>query len=435
MDWIYDVRLIDGPLSWTALVLGLAGAGLLLLPPAGIGWRWLLRILAAAAAAFALVAGVHWALVNVFTVFPANIPDTVLLWLVPAVAAVILALLRLPRVRWCQGAAGLLAALLVAGLSAVQINAYFGLNRTVSDLLGAALSRIPPLEETLQRPRGGSDGVPLAGWVPQGELPPGGVLRRSAIPGTASGLAAREAYIYLPPAYFAANRPALPVLVLIAGQPGGPADWLTGGSLQAHMDSYARAHGGVAPVVVVPDPNGSQSANTMCMDSRIAKADTYLTRDVVGWITSTLTVDTDHSRWAAGGFSFGGTCAIQLATRHPELFPAALSFSGEAEPAIAKERQKTIDAAFPGDPEAFTRQTPLAIMQQQRFDGSGLYLTAGQDDPEFIAYLRTLASAAEQAGFTVRAYEVEHTGHSWDTSSRRIADALDFLSDRWGLPE
>jgi hypothetical protein len=33
----------------------------------------------------------------------------------------------------------------------------------------------------------------------------------------------------------------------------------------------------------------------------------------------------------------------------------------------------------------------------------------------------------------VRAYEVEHTGHSWDTSSKRIGDALDFLAERWGL--
>ena len=435
VDWLYDVRLIDGPLYWAALILGLAGAGYLLLPPPASPnvRRWIFRIIAAAAAAFALVATVHWALINVFTVFPENIPDTVLLWVVPAVAAVLLGLMRLPHASWPRRGTAVLAALLVVALSSVQINAYFGLNRTVSDLLGTALSRIPALEAGLMRQPGQPDGASLDSWSPQGELPAGGALRRASIPGTLSGMDTREAYIYLPPAYFAANRPALPVLVLIAGQPGGPADWLTGGTIQAHMDSYAAAHGGVAPVVVIPDPNGSQSANTMCMDSRIARADTYLTKDVTGWISSTLVVDTNHSRWATGGFSFGGTCAVQLATRHPELFPAALAFSAEAEPAIAKERQKTIDAAFPGDPEAFNRQTPLAIMKQQRFEGSGLYLTAGQNDPEFVGYLRTLATAAESAGFTVRAYEVENTGHSWDTSSRRIADALDFLMDRWGL--
>ena len=186
-------------------------------------------------------------------------------------------------------------------------------------------------------------------------------------------------------------------------------------------------------MVVVADPNGSQSANTMCMDSRIARADTYLSQDVPRWIKSTLAVDTDHSQWAAGGFSFGGTCAVQMGTRHPELFPAVLAFSSEVEPAVAKEREKTIAESFPGDPEAFIRQTPLAIMKEQRFEGSGLYLTAGQDDHEFVGYLRTLAAAAQEAGFAVRSYEVPHTGHSWDTSSQRIADALQFLADRWGI--
>ena len=434
MDWLFDVRLVDGPAYWVSLVLGLAGAIYLLVPPAGIRPRpWLYRILAAAAAALVLVSAVHWALINVFSVFPANIPNAVLLWVAAGAAALILLVLRLPRGRWRSRATGLAAALLVTVLCGVQINAYYGLNRTVSDLFGTALARIPVLEQELMRQPGESDGVQLQGWAPQGEMPAVGALRRHVIPGDVSGMDTREAYVYLPPAYFAQNRPALPVLVLVAGQPGGPADWLTGGQLQSHLDSYAAAHGGVAPVVVVPDPNGSQSANTMCMDSRIARADTYLSQDVPHWIKSTLAVDTDHSKWAAGGFSFGGTCALQLGTRHPDLFPSVLSFSGEAEPAIAKERHKTIEASFPGDPEAFIRQTPLAIMEQRRFEGSGLYLTAGQDDPEFIGYLRTLAAAAEEAGFTVRSYEVEHTGHSWDTSSKRIADALDFLAERWGL--
>lgn len=435
MEWFYNIRLTDGPVFWTAVILGLAGAIHLAVPPAAMGpVRWLIRVLAAAAAAFALVAAVHWALINILSVFPENIPDAVLIWLVPAVGALLLAFLRLPGNSWRTRWTSLVAVLLVATLSAVQINAYFGLNRTVSDLLGTAVASVPALEPALMRQSGAPDGVTLQGWKAQGDLPAGGELRRSAIPGTLSGLAARDAYIYLPPAYFAANRPALPVLVLVAGQPGGPADWLTGGALRGHLDTFAAAHGGLAPVVVVADPNGSQNANTMCMDSAIAQADTYLAKDVVQWISTTLAVDTDHSRWAAGGFSFGATCAVQMGTRHPDLFPAVLGFSSEAEPAVAKERQKTIDAAFPGDPEAFDRQTPLAIMATERFDGHAMYLTAGADDAEFVAYLDTLTTAARDAGFTVESQRVEHTGHSWDTSSRRIEDALQFLAGRWGLP-
>lgn len=440
MDWLSDIRLTDGPLYGTVLVLGVGGVAYLLVPPGraseGAVLRiraWSMRVLIAVAAAFLLVATVHWVMINVLTVFPEDIPNPVLLWFVPGIAAVILGILRLPRTSWAHYGKGFLAALMVVLLSTIQINAYFGLNRTVSDLLGTALARIPVLEQDLMRHSGESDGVPLQGWKPSGDLPAGGVLRKTSIPGTESGMSTRDAFIYFPPAYFAANRPSLPVLVLVAGQPGGPADWLTGGAIRGHMDSFAAAHGGVSPVVVIPDPNGSQSANTMCMDSRIAKADTYLSRDVPRWISSTLAVDTNHSHWAIGGFSFGGTCAVQMGTRHPDIYADVLAFSSEAEPAIAKERQKTIDAAFPGNPEEFTKQTPLEIMKHQRFESSGMYITAGQNDPEFVGNLRTLAAAAENAGFTVQAHEVEHTGHSWDTSSKRFADALQFLGNQWGL--
>ena len=440
MDWLSDIRLTDGPLFGTVLVLGLGGAAYLLVPPSR-AWEtadlriraWAIRVFVAIASAFVLVATVHWIMINVLTVFPEDIPEPVLLWFVPGVSAVILGIMRLPRTSWTHYGSGFLAALLVVALSTLQINAYFGLNRTVSDLLGTALARIPALEQELMRHPGESDGVSLQGWKPAGDLPAGGVLRKAAIPGTLSGMSNRDAYLYLPPAYFAANRPALPVLVLVAGQPGGPADWLTGGAIRGHMDSFAAVHGGVAPVVVIPDPNGSQSANTMCMDSKIAKADTYLSQDVPRWISSTLAVDTNHSHWAVGGFSFGGTCAIQMGTRHPDVYADVLGFSSEAEPAIAKERQKTIDAAFPGNPDEFIKQTPLEIMKHQRFETSGMYLTAGQNDPEFVGNLHTLAAAAKDAGFTMQAYEVEHTGNSWVTSSKRFGDALAFLGSQWGL--
>jgi enterochelin esterase-like enzyme len=301
--------------------------------------------------------------------------------------------------------------------------------------MGTALARIPVLESDLMRQPGGPPPVALEGWAPQGNIPGEGVLRKATIPGAASALDTREAYVYLPPAYFAANRPALPVLVLFSGQPGGPADWLTGGALRTHMDTFAARHGGVAPVVVVADPNGSQPANTLCLDSQIARADTFLAVDVPAWINATLDVDPRHTRWAAGGFSFGATCAMQMGTRHPDLYSAVLAFSSELEPALAKERQKTIDAAYGGDTAAFERETPLSRMNQQRFESSSVYFAAGERDPEFVAYMDTLAEAARKAGFTVEARQVQHAGHSWDTPSRGMADALEFLASRWGITQ
>jgi enterochelin esterase-like enzyme len=434
VDLFADVRLTDGPVFWAAWILGSAAALYLVWPRVALGTRRsLVNVVSSVIAGVALVAVAHWALIDVFSTFPEDLPFEVLTWAVPAVAALVLMLLRLPLSSWRQRSAGLVAFLLVALLSTVQINAYFGLNRTVSDLMGTALARISALEPALMRQSGVAAAVPLDGWQPQGDLPREGALRKASIPGTVSGLDTRDAYIYLPPAYFAANRPALPVMLLFAGQPGAPSDWLSGGALRVHMDDFAAGHGGVAPVVVVADPNGSQQANTLCLDSRIARADTFLSKDVPAWITATLDVSADHRQWAVGGFSFGATCALQMGTRHPDIYSSVLAFSSELEPALAKERQKTIGASFPGETAAFDRQTPLAVMARSRFDSGAVYFAAGERDPEFIGYMKTLAEAAQKAGFTVESKQVQYAGHSWDTPSKGMADGLAFLARHWGL--
>ncbi|CAI3800729.1 alpha/beta hydrolase [Pseudarthrobacter sp. MM222] len=446
MDFLEDIRLVDGPVLWIAWAAGAAGLAYLLWWRDGLSRSR--RVLRAAAAAVlaallaaALVAGGHWLLIYVFSAFPEVLPLEVLAWSVPAVAALLLLILRLRRIwgaprpahPWRKTAAATVAVLGVGTLSAVQINDYFGLNHTVSDLTGTAVARIQPLEDGLKRAAGAAPGVSLAGWSAPAGLPDGGELRRATIHGTNSGFQSREAYIYLPPAYQAAPRPALPVLVLFSGQPGAPADWLTGGALRSRMDRFAAAHHGVAPVVVVVDPNGSASGNTMCLDSRIAQADTFLSQDVPAWIDRTLAVDPDRRQWAAGGFSFGGTCAVQMVTRHPEIYRSALAFSSEKEPAIAKEREKTIDASFGGDTEAFERLTPLRLMAERRFEGHGIYFAAGVRDPEFMGYLAVLSAAARDAGFTVETRSIENAGHSWLAASSGLPGGLDFLAARWGI--
>jgi S-formylglutathione hydrolase FrmB len=430
VDAIADIRLVDGPLFWTAWAAGAVGAIYLLWRR---GKRWPLMPVLATVLAAVIVAAVHWLLIYVFSSLPEELPREVLGWSVPAVAAFLLWTTRLVPGGWkarCAATAAMLGVLL---LSSVQVNAYFGLNRTVGDLLGTAVARIPPLEEKLTRQPGSAAPVPLADWARPEGLPSEGVLRKADIPGTSSGFDAREAYIYLPPAYQSPERPALPVLVLFSGQPGGPADWLTGGALRSHMDRFAARHNGVAPVVVVVDPNGSPSGNSLCMDSRIAKADTYLSVDVPGWISATLDVDAERRNWGVGGFSFGGTCAMQLGTRHPELYGSILAFASEQEPALAKEREKTVEASFGGDTNAFEAQTPLHLMKRHRFESSAVYFAAGAADPEFTGYMDVLSAAAREAGFQVEVHHIADSGHSWDTVSKGMPDALDFLASRWGI--
>ncbi|MFS0718937.1 alpha/beta hydrolase-fold protein [Arthrobacter sp. 1P04PC] len=430
MDFVAEISLVEGPVLWGAWTAGAAGGVYLLW---GRGLRWVLRAVVVVLAAAVIVAAVHWLLIYVFSTFPEVLPWEVLAWSVPAVAALLLWLVRLRGSTWGGRAAAAAAMLGVLLLSAVQVNAYFGLNRTVSDLLGTAVARIQPLEAGLVRQPGGPAPTSLDAWSSPGDLPAGGLLRKAVIPGSRSGLSTREAFIYLPPAYQSAPRPALPVLVLFSGQPGGPADWLTGGALRSRMDRFAAGRNGLAPVVVVVDPNGSASGNTLCMDSGIAQADTFLSEDVPGWISQTLDVDTDKRQWAVGGFSFGATCALQMGTRHPDLYPSVLAFASEQEPALAKERQKTIDASFGGDTAAFEAQTPLGVMKQGNFAGKAAYFAAGARDPEFLGYMEVLSTAARESGFTVETRQIANTGHSWEMASTALPGALDFLAARWGI--
>lgn len=432
MDWIADVRLTDGPFYWSACILGAAAAVYLIWRPRAHGrGRWFLSVAAALAVAVGLVILIHWILVYLTSVFPDDLPSLVLIWVFAAVAALLLLLLRLCRASWRRRALDVIAFLAVALLASMQINAYFGLNRTVADLTGTALTRIQPLEHELQR-QPGQPAQPLAGWTAVGDLPADGVMRTVTIPGTTSGLQTRTSYVYLPPAYFASNRPSLPVLVLVPGQPGGPGDWLSGGALLPRMASFAAKHGGVAPVVVVVDPNGNQTANYLCMDTDLAKSDTYLSVDVPRWIAATLDVDTDPRQWAVGGFSFGATCAVQLVTRHPDVYTGFLAFASEREPALAKERQKTIDTAFHGDTAAFDAQVPLTLLKAHHYEDKVAYFAAGATDPEFVANLETLASAARDAGFTVESDVVQRTGHSWDMLTPGMDHGLELLARHWG---
>ena len=462
MGFIEDLRLVDGPVVWIAWVAGVSGLAYLIwntafrntafrhaafrnMAPRRTPGRATVVAAAVALLAAALVAAVHWFLIYAISVFPAELPWEILVWSVPAVGALLLWLLRLLGLRGRgqnflepvrHSASATAAFLAVLVLSAVQINIYFGLNHTVSDLTGTAVARIQPLEAGLTRAAGGPPATGLARWNEQWNAPadlPRGVIRKAMIPGTLSGFRSRDAYVYLPPAYQSARRPALPVLVLFSGQPGGPADWLVGGALRSRLDRFAAEHSGVAPVAVVVDPNGSSSANTLCMDSRIALADTFLARDVPDWINRTFDVDPDPRRWAAGGFSFGGTCAMQMVTRHPEVYGAALAFSSEKEPALAKEREKTIQASFGGDSKAFDPLTPLSRMAESRFDGHGVYFAAGDHDPEFTGYMDLLSGAARKAGFTVETRRITNAGHSWDTAAAGLPGGLDFLARRWGI--
>ena len=87
----------------------------------------------------------------------------------------------------------------------------------------------------------------------------------------------RPAYIWVPPAFFARSRPQLPVIELLHGTPGQPSDWTRAAFADQTAMAFAAQNKGVAPILVMPDVNGSLTGDSECMNSGIyGEVETYL---------------------------------------------------------------------------------------------------------------------------------------------------------------
>ncbi|MGI5127154.1 alpha/beta hydrolase [Pseudonocardia sp. CA-107938] len=431
MTWLWDVSTITGALPVALTVLGALGLVALLLRRDPRWWVRLLPITLGVALALTAVADVA---LELWRPFPESLPARILLWAGLGIWAVVLVAVRVGPARW-WGRIGLTVAMvLVVALSAMKINAFYGYRPNLGAVFGVPqisevdFAALAPVRPTVSA----APHQPLSlSWHPPADQPKRGEVTQVAIDGTRSGFKARPAMVYLPPAYLGSVRPLLPVLVLIPGQPGGPEDWFVAGKLASVMDGFAAAHAGLAPIVVVPDATGSPLANTLCLDSQLGNAESYLAEDVPAWLTQHLQVDPDRSRWAIGGFSFGGTCALQLALRRPAGYPTFLDVSGRPEPTLG-DHASTVQATFGGDEARFRAVNPLDILAAGQFPGTAGYVVVGRDDPDVPVACRPLPAAAERAGISLKMEQL-HGGHTWALAITGLQHALPWIASRAGL--
>lgn len=263
-------------------------------------------------------------------------------------------------------------------------------------------------------------------------VPDAGSVGAVTIPSNVSGFPARPAIVYLPPVALVAQAPALPVLVMLSGQPGSPNDVFTAGTLTPILDGYARQHGGYAPIVVVPDQLTSPSVDPMCVDGALGNSATYLTVDVPAWITSNLHVIAERKAWSIGGFSQGGTCALQLGGTHPELFGNIIDIAGELAPSVGSE-QETIDRGFAGNRDAYLSATPEQILRSKSpYADTTAVFAAGSNDTRFLPFARKLEAQAKAAGMKSTLLESPGTAHDWGTVKDAMTKSLPMVMQRAG---
>lgn len=266
-------------------------------------------------------------------------------------------------------------------------------------------------------------------------LPARGVLLDTTIPATTSHFRARTALVYLPPAALGPHPVALPVAILLSGQSRGasPEDLETGGHIRETMDAIAARDHGRTPIVVVPDQLTDGSVNPMCVDGPLGNALSYLTVDVPAWIRSHYDVETAARDWTIGGFSEGGTCAIQLGAGRPDLFGNLIDVSGERVPSIGSVA-KTIRVGFAGNVRAYDAALPATeLARHTPYRDSDAFFAAGQDDRTYGPVLPVMSALVRKAGMRVTTFVVPAGVHGWGTASQAIAAGMAWLQPRVGL--
>ncbi|GAA4532250.1 alpha/beta hydrolase [Amycolatopsis samaneae] len=434
MTPLLDLSVIDGWVLVVVVVLGAAGAVTLLAWP-GRSW-WLRAVPAVTAGTVVVCLLADWLLGSVLRLFPDALPLAVVAWGGAGLWALGLAVAGLWRAPWWRRLLAVLGAALVLLTSVTGINAYYGQYPTIRAVLGVApdnevaMAHLPAPVPAPVAPRPGHALRDV--WRPPPDLRRAGILVKTPIPAVKAAFgASRPAYVYLPPAYLTPNRPLLPVLVLLHGQPGSPADWVRGGRLSAMMDAYAATHHGLAPVVVMPDTTGGHFANPLCADTRLGAAETYLAEDVPAWIGTNLQIDPSPRHRAVAGSSYGGTCALQLAVRRPQVYPSFVDISGEDEPTLGS-RRRTVDEAFGGDERKFAEINAVDVLSRVQLPGSAGILTVGEGDSTGMAQQRKVLEACVRNGLPVHFIEVGG-GHNWFAWNAGLVRSLDWLGKRLGI--
>ncbi len=264
-----------------------------------------------------------------------------------------------------------------------------------------------------------------------GVIPAQGVVVPVTIGAEASKFKHRSELVYLPPAWFATKPPPrLPAVMMIGGEFNTPTDWVRAGDAAITADDFADRHGGSAPVLVFVDSGGAFNIDTECVNGPRGNAAAHLTRDVVPFMIGNFGVSGDRAQWGVAGFSAGGTCAIDLAVMHPDMFSAFVDIAGDLTP-NSGTREQTIDRLFGGNGAAWAAFDPATAMTRHGpYTGvSGLFPTvAGQD-----AAANSLCALGMTHGIACTILPLPGK-HDWPFAGRAFAAALPWLAAQLSTP-
>jgi S-formylglutathione hydrolase FrmB len=404
-----SVSLLSGWLPWA---LRIAAAAAVVLAVGRRDRRWWTRRVPVAVVLALVVGTVASIVADGVLAQPEPLPAEVWFWVGVLVFALVIGLWRAPV--WRRSAA--LCAVVLAGLSAVSaLNAFVGYYPTV----GAAFGELA--------------GEPLPAQVGARQLTSVDPSTRSgrvlgvSIPGDYSHFTHREEYVYLPPAWFRSGRKEqFPVIEMIGAEFSTPENWVRAGGAEIAADEFARYHHGRAPILVFADASGGFTVDTECVDGPHGNSETHLVRDIPAYMARHFGVS--RTGWGVAGWSMGGTCAVDLAVEHPDVFRHFIDISGDLGPNTG-DVQSTIDNLYGGDRRAWAAHDPLTVLSHHRhYTGVTGVFVDGTTEHRTTHAAYTLAAACRADGIATTVL-VRPGGHNWQFGAQEFRELLPDLAE------
>jgi S-formylglutathione hydrolase FrmB len=366
-----------------------------------------------------LFAGLH-----IMQAVPAGAPRSLYVWLCVACLIAGLVVAGWRRAHWPRRMAGLVAVLLAVVSAGSAVNQTFAYYPTFNRLLGQSANHFMS-DAQLNAMRQEVDKT--------GQLPDHGATLAVTIPGKNLKYTPRQAYVWVPPAWFRRNHPQLPVVELLHGTPGDPSNWTKSSFADQTALAFAEQHHGMAPILVMPDVNGSWGGDTECVNSTMyGDVETYLTQTVPQFMRKNFNASTAAGSIAVAGLSEGGTCAVTLALNNSKNISIFADYSGDESPTYYSDsQQQTIQALFGGSLANYNAHNPPYILAHQQFQGmAGWFEVGAQDTDSPPATVRALQQLATNAGIDT-CIAMPPGDHDFRLWSQAFSDSLPWMS--WKL--
>jgi enterochelin esterase-like enzyme len=201
--------------------------------------------------------------------------------------------------------------------------------------------------------------------------------------------------IYLPPGYASRSAERFPVIYYLHGIKGHESSYLG----YAQLLNRAIESKAIRPVILVFANGGPTSFFSDSPDHSIM-GETVIVRELIPHIDANFRTIASGSARALHGFSMGGSGALKIGFKFPEMFCAIVTYDALLSDAMRfRAEEKKLFTKIFGDDAGFARNDPFTLLPQHRpkLQNLAIQIVVADDEREVVQGNRKLHSALEAA--------------------------------------